>query len=162
MFNYRRKRSPLSRLIGAVERLVKGALFDCSMCGQCILRSTGMACVMRCPKQLRNGPCGGTVNGKCEVDPTMTCAWVRAYERAAKLGKAFDRKLDIIQPPVDWRLWGTSSWENVARGVITLDGHPAAGKLELPIFPHSPRRQSKPWPRRLLRSLSALVTMFRQ
>ena len=43
----------------AVERNVKGLLFDCQMCGKCVLSSTGMSCPMNCPKQMRNGPCGG-------------------------------------------------------------------------------------------------------
>lgn len=47
------------RPVAAVEKAVKGFMFDCRMCGQCILSSTGMSCPMNCPKQLRNGPCGG-------------------------------------------------------------------------------------------------------
>lgn len=46
----------------AAERLAKGFLFDCRMCGQCVLSSTGMSCPMNCPKGLRNGPCMGTIN----------------------------------------------------------------------------------------------------
>ena len=49
----------LERPVAAVERNVKGLLFDCRMCGRCVLSSTGMSCPMNCPKQLRNGPCGG-------------------------------------------------------------------------------------------------------
>ena len=49
----------LERPMAAVERGVKGFMFDCKMCGQCVLSSTGMSCPMNCPKQLRNGPCGG-------------------------------------------------------------------------------------------------------
>ena len=45
--------------IAAFESAVKGVLFDCRMCGMCALSSTGMSCSMNCPKQLRNGPCGG-------------------------------------------------------------------------------------------------------
>ncbi len=63
-----------------VERRVKGFLFDCRMCGQCILSSTGMSCPMNCPKRLRNGPCGGVrSNGNCEVEPDMPCVWVQAW-----------------------------------------------------------------------------------
>ena len=51
--------SRIERPTAAVERVVKGFLFDCRMCGQCVLSSTGMSCPMNCPKQLRNGPCGG-------------------------------------------------------------------------------------------------------
>ncbi|MBF6309362.1 methylenetetrahydrofolate reductase C-terminal domain-containing protein, partial [Nocardia farcinica] len=41
------------------EVVLKGWIFNCQMCGQCILHSTGMTCPMTCPKKLRNGPCGG-------------------------------------------------------------------------------------------------------
>ena len=65
---------------GGVEKAVKGLLFDCRMCGQCVLSSTGMSCPMNCPKSLRNGPCGGVrANGNCEVKPDMRCVWVEAY-----------------------------------------------------------------------------------
>jgi Methylene-tetrahydrofolate reductase C terminal len=63
----------------AVEKAVKGPLFGCRMCGQCILHSTGLFCPMRCPKNLRNGPCGGVlVNRNCEVHPDRPCVWVEA------------------------------------------------------------------------------------
>ena len=59
----------------------KGFMFDCQMCGQCVLSSTGMSCPMNCPKPLRNGPCGGVrANGNCEVKPEMPCVWVQAWE----------------------------------------------------------------------------------
>ena len=67
----------------AVEKLGKGAVFNCQMCGQCILHSTGMTCPMNCPKHLRNGPCGGVrQNGHCEVKPELRCVWVEAYSRS--------------------------------------------------------------------------------
>jgi hypothetical protein len=51
-----------------------------------ILHSTGMTCPMTCPKNLRNGPCGGVrANGHCEVIPTMRCVWVQAFERAGRM-----------------------------------------------------------------------------
>ena len=57
------------RLFTAAERR-QGALFGCRMCGQCALPTTGYACPMTCPKQLRNGPCGGvSPDGSCEVYP---------------------------------------------------------------------------------------------
>ena len=49
----------IDKPVAAVERAIKGLLFDCRMCGQCVLTSTGMSCPMNCPKNLRNGPCGG-------------------------------------------------------------------------------------------------------
>ena len=71
----------LERPIAAFERGVKGLLFDCQMCGQCALSSTGMSCPMNCPKGLRNGPCGGVrMDGTCEIRPSMPCVWVKAFE----------------------------------------------------------------------------------
>jgi hypothetical protein len=52
-----------------LEKLSKGAIFDCRMCGQCVLHNTGMTCPMTCPKSMRNGPCGGVrPDGRCEVN----------------------------------------------------------------------------------------------
>jgi hypothetical protein len=86
------------------------------MCGQCILHSTGLSCPMRCPKNLRNGPCGGTLqNGNCEVVPEMKCVWVSAWEGSRRMPLWRDHILHV-EPPVDWRLQGTSSWENLVTG----------------------------------------------
>ena len=75
------------RLFTAAEKAQKEALFGCRMCGQCALPVTGYACPMTCPKQLRNGPCGGVAaNGDCEVHPGQRCVWVIAYERAESAG----------------------------------------------------------------------------
>ncbi|MVA97266.1 methylenetetrahydrofolate reductase [Nitratireductor sp. CAU 1489] len=95
-----------------VEKRVKGLLFDCRMCGQCVLSSTGMSCPMNCPKQLRNGPCGGVrANGNCEVEPDMPCVWVKAWEgsRAMAGGDA----ILTVQKPVDQSLRETSAWLRV-------------------------------------------------
>lgn len=96
------------------ERIVKELLFGCSMCGQCILRFTAFTCPMRCPKGMRNGPCGGTNFGKCEADLNKACAWQLIYNRAERLGMA-DR-LQRVQPAVDWSLSGTSAWLNHLSG----------------------------------------------
>jgi Methylene-tetrahydrofolate reductase C terminal len=111
---YERSEKP----VAAMERAVKGALFDCRMCGQCILSSTGMSCPMNCPKQLRNGPCGGVrANGNCEVIPDMPCAWVKAWEgsRAMIEGDA----ILTVQRPVDNSLKETSSWLRVTKSAAT-------------------------------------------
>src|SRR6204780_4245955 len=69
----------LEKPVATVERAVKGFMFDCQMCGQCVLSATGMSCPMNCPKNLRNGPCGGVRrDGHCEVLPQMRCVWVEA------------------------------------------------------------------------------------
>src|SRR5918999_973273 len=74
------------RAILLVEKKSKEALFDCRMCGQCILHSTGLTCPMRCPKNLRNGPCGGVLqDGNCEVLADQPCVWVTAWRRSRKM-----------------------------------------------------------------------------
>ncbi len=101
------------RVIRPVERATKRLLFDCHMCGQCVLSSTGMSCPMNCPKTLRNGPCGGVrPGGFCEVKPDMRCVWVEAWEGAARMGSDAIRE-DL--PPIDNRLWGTSAWLNAIK-----------------------------------------------
>src|SRR2546423_11075147 len=86
------------------------------MCGQCILHSTGLSCPMRCPKSLRNGPCGGVrANGNCDVDPNMRCVWVEAWEGSRQLPLWRDH-IEHVQKPVDWRLQGSSLWVNLLTG----------------------------------------------
>ncbi len=97
------------------ERHVKGFLFDCKMCGQCVLSSTGMSCPMNCPKNLRNGPCSGVRPGDyCEVDPDMKCVWVEALNGASRM-KYGVQKIAVVQPPVDRSLQGSSAWLRIAR-----------------------------------------------
>jgi hypothetical protein len=105
----------LERPVAALEHSVKGLLFDCRMCGQCVLSSTGMSCPMNCPKSLRNGPCGGVrANGSCEVRPDMKCVWYLAVAGSARIPGGAEA-LSHVQPPVDRRLSGKSSWLRVAR-----------------------------------------------
>ena len=104
----------LEKPVATVEQAVKGLLFDCQMCGQCALSSTGMSCPMNCPKNLRNGPCGGVRdNGHCEVKPEMKCVWVQAWEGSRRMQDGI-AILDV-QKPVDHRLKGHSSWLKVVR-----------------------------------------------
>ena len=64
----------MPKLLPLLEDVVKKPVWDCRMCGQCVLHSTGMTCPMTCPKTLRNGPCGGVrEDGHCEVKPEMRC-----------------------------------------------------------------------------------------
>jgi len=105
----------LERPVARVERAVKGLLFDCQMCGQCALSDTGMSCPMNCPKQMRNGPCGGVRgDGTCEVRPEMRCVWVEAHAGSRRMRRGA-AALRIERRPVDRRLAGTSSWLRVAR-----------------------------------------------
>ena len=103
-----------------VERHFKGFMFDCRMCGQCVLSSTGMSCPMNCPKNLRNGPCGGVrPGGFCEVKPEMRCVWVEGWEGARRMRQGLER-IAVVQPPVDRTLEGSSSWLRVAREKAAL------------------------------------------
>jgi hypothetical protein len=98
----------------AVERAVKEFLFDCRMCGRCVLSSTGMSCPMNCPKQLRNGPCGGVrEGGYCEIEPAMRCVWVEAWDGVGRMRDG--GAINVVQPPVDQSLQGSSSWLRAAR-----------------------------------------------
>jgi Methylene-tetrahydrofolate reductase C terminal len=109
-------RSPSAyRAFTATERAAKGTVFGCRMCGQCTLPVTGYACPATCPKQLRNGPCGGVgADGSCEVFPDTRCVWVTAYERAEREGHVAD--LLLLQRPVDHRRAGQSAWVSYWRG----------------------------------------------
>ena len=107
------------KMLPAIEHAVKGPVFDCQMCGQCVLHSTGLTCPMNCPKTLRNGPCGGVrEDGACEVDPTMQCVWLKAYgrSRTLPLPRKWRDEFDHLRPPVDNRLKGTASWRNLLTG----------------------------------------------
>ena len=102
----------VERPVTFVERHVKGFLFDCRMCGQCALSSTGMSCPMNCPKQLRNGPCGGVrANGNCEVEPDMPCVWVQAWNGSRNM--AGGDAILKVQKPVNQSLRETSAWLRV-------------------------------------------------
>jgi ferredoxin len=73
----------------------------CQACGNCVLHLTGGICpIARCSKQLLNGPCGGSQNGQCEIDPEIPCAWQLIWERMSALG--LQEQLIQIQPPKDW------------------------------------------------------------
>ncbi len=73
----------------------------CAGCGDCVLHLTGGICpVVRCSKSLMNGPCGGTNDGKCEVDSNTDCGWYLIVKRMTELGML--DKLTEIRPPRDW------------------------------------------------------------
>jgi ferredoxin len=73
----------------------------CAMCGRCMLDVTGGVCpVARCSKSLMNGPCGGSQDGVCEVDPSVECAWQLIYDRMRRLGRL--EEMAAVTPPKDW------------------------------------------------------------
>lgn len=74
----------------------------CAACGDCILGLTGGICpIARCSKSLLNGPCGGSENGHCEINPEVDCAWQLIYDRLNSLGKL--HVLMDLQPPKNWK-----------------------------------------------------------
>ena len=74
---------------------------NCLGCGDCMLHFFGGVCPLaRCSKQLLNGPCGGSREGKCEINPELPCAWQSIIDRLDRFG-SLDR-LEQIYPPKDW------------------------------------------------------------
>ena len=99
------------RLVISVERMVKGMLFNCSMCGNCILQETAYICPMLCPKGLRNGPCGSGSSEMCCVEPSRPCIWHHVYDRADQ-ARQLERLLEV-QAPLDWTRVGHETWGTV-------------------------------------------------
>lgn len=100
-----------------LEHVMKVITNDCKDCGDCALLDLAYLCPMsQCPKNQRNGACGGSFNGWCEVYPNeKKCVWVRAYARLKKYGE--EGQLDAYRlPPANWDLYQTSSWSNFFLG----------------------------------------------
>jgi methylenetetrahydrofolate reductase (NADPH) len=111
-----KKESFSKRLLAKVEICVKGPLFGCRMCGNCLLQETAFICPMECPKGMRNGPCGGIGPEKnCYVDETRKCVWYSIYKRAIKTGR--EKTLLEVLPPLDWNKVGTETWGDVVRQI---------------------------------------------
>ncbi len=88
----------------------------CAMCGDCILHLTGGICPLaRCAKGILNGPCGGSMNGKCERDEDTDCAWQLIYDRLRALGK-----LDNIR-----KVWEMKDWRS-SHGPRVISHHGGA------------------------------------
>lgn len=105
------------KAFGYVEHMSKVAMFGCMNCGDCALFDAAYICPMsHCPKSQRNGPCGGSCDGWCEVYPNeRKCIWVLAYERLKSAGE--EKKIGAyIVPPCNWDLWETPSWLNFYLG----------------------------------------------
>ncbi|MFU8771507.1 MAG: methylenetetrahydrofolate reductase C-terminal domain-containing protein [Anaerolineales bacterium] len=113
------------RLVIALEKQIKGFLFQCSMCGNCLLQETAFICPMLCPKGLRNGPCGSGVDNRCCVEPSRPCIWHLIYKQAERLNR-MDRLMEI-QAPLDGERVGHETWGTVLskareRGLLSLMG----------------------------------------
>jgi methylenetetrahydrofolate reductase (NADPH) len=105
----------LSRALHGAEHALKTVSFDCRDCGDCSLPETAYLCPeSQCAKNQRNGPCGGTRQGRCEVGD-KECIWARAYDRL----KAYGEEESMLEGPVVYRngaLKGTSAWANAFLG----------------------------------------------
>jgi len=109
------ERYHLARPAHVLEHAVKVPLFDCRDCGDCSLPDVAYLCpVSQCPKSERNGPCGGSHDGICEVLP-RPCVWVRAYDRLKPYGEEL-AMLDRAPVLVDHALERTSAWANTYLG----------------------------------------------
>jgi methylenetetrahydrofolate reductase (NADPH) len=130
-----------------LEHASKAAMFACKDCGDCSLPDIAFLCPeSQCAKNQRNGPCGGTRDGKCEVYD-FECIWGRAYERLKYEGREQEM---LVHAPViqDQALRGTSSWANALLGRDHTSHKPDA--YEKPIVgatlasPSVPKATTKP------------------
>ena len=100
----------------AIERASKAALYSCRDCGDCSLPEIAFLCPeSQCAKNQRNGPCGGTRGGRCEVAGYGDCIWLRAYERRRSDGTT-ERLLQHAPVVQNQALRGTSAWANAWLG----------------------------------------------
>jgi len=97
----------------------------CAACGNCLLGLTGGICpIARCSKQLLNGPCGGSSDGKCEVNEDIECAWQLIYDKLKAQGRL--NLIMEITPPKDWR----SSRDGGPRRIVREDLRLVMEKVE--------------------------------
>ncbi len=113
------------KVFTAGEQAIKGALFSCRMCGNCILQETAFVCPMTCPKGLRNGLCGGASPEHCEVDPSRPCTWYKIYERAERLGRT--ESLLEVNAPLDGERVGRETWLDLVRIYREREAGPRVG-----------------------------------
>jgi ferredoxin len=89
----------------------------CQACGNCVLHMTGGICpVARCAKQLLNGPCGGSQDGKCEINKDVPCAWQQIYDRLKAIGQ-----LDRMEQFIPAKKWGKESRDRGPRTIVRED-----------------------------------------
>ncbi|MBK7480651.1 MAG: methylenetetrahydrofolate reductase C-terminal domain-containing protein [Bacteroidales bacterium] len=123
-----------------IEIMLKGPLWGCRMCGNCLLQETAFICCMECPKGLRNGPCGGVIpDGHCYVDPTRRCVWHAIYNRARKTGRT-DTLIEVL-PPLDWSRTGGETWADV----ISQIGKVGSGKFFGSLFSRDREYRKQVW-----------------
>ncbi len=128
-----------NRLLATVERMVKGPMFGCRMCGNCLLQETAFICPMECPKGIRNGPCGGSTAEHCYVDKTRPCIWYKIYDRSFAMGR--EEKLLEVLPPLDWDKVGTETWGDVVVKVREI----GVGKVTKGVLSPNAQRRAETW-----------------
>ena len=100
------------RLAFLIEDPLKKWMLSCKRCGDCGIQHLAFLCPeSQCPKHIRNGACGGSSNGRCEVYPDRPCVYVRVYNRLSSIGRAREMA-DTFVPPRNWELNETPSWLN--------------------------------------------------
>lgn len=105
--------------MGSEEREQGEVMERCSACGNCILYLTGGVCpITRCSKSLLNGPCGGSQEGKCEVNSDLDCAWQLIFDRLKELGRL--DFLEEIFPPNDWSTSRHGGARKIPKEIIAL------------------------------------------
>ena len=128
-----------NRALEVLEYAVKGPMFGCRMCGNCLLQETALICPMECPKGLRNGPCGGSTSEHCYVDETRPCIWYKIYERSFKYGR--EELLLEVLPPLDWEQVGHDAWSPVFRNI----GKIGVGKVISGLLSRSVETRKETW-----------------
>ena len=110
-------KSPADRIfLKLIEQPAKGLTLGCLSCGDCGIQHVAFLCPeSQCPKHTRNGACGGSHDGYCEVLPDRRCVWYRAYRRWAIDGK-INKMVTECVPPRLWELNNTPSWINFHLG----------------------------------------------
>ena len=99
----------------------------CGGCGNCVLDKTAGICpIVRCSKSMLNGPCGGSQNGKCEVNKEIDCGWQLIYDRLKALGRL--DIMDEITPPKDWTFAGHGGPRKMVREYLIIDDMREGGK----------------------------------
>lgn len=92
---------------------------QCAGCGNCVLHLTGGLCpVARCAKSLMNGPCGGSVEGRCEINKDVDCIWQMIYDRMGRLDRRDEMK--ISAPIRDWSVAGHGGPRKQIRDDLTV------------------------------------------
>jgi hypothetical protein len=102
------------------ETVTEGFITEyCSLCGECIVENYGGLCpITLCAKSLVNGPCGGAINGKCEVDRNRDCGWQLIYDRLKALGRLND--MDKYATPKNNSRWSRPRSLNVSEKEATF------------------------------------------